>query len=90
MDKLGAFLPSKLSIPIEALDDLIKFVSNKTVGKCLKRIEICDDKNVLKIQIKELLYEEFRSFSDLLVALNYGLSVTEFKLTSKVKVEEKK
>ncbi len=66
-----------LTIPVKAFDDLIKFSSNKTVGKVMKRIEICDDKEVMKAQIKELLYEQYRDLGDLIFALNYGLSVQE-------------
>jgi hypothetical protein len=80
---IGEFSPQKLTIPLNAFEDLLKFHSNKTVGKIMKRIEICDDKEVMKSQIKELLYEQYRDLGDLIFALNYGLSVTNFDLKPK-------
>jgi hypothetical protein len=77
---IGEFLPKNLTIPLNAFEDLLKFHSNKTVGKIMKRIEICDNKEVMKSQIKELLYEQYRDLGDLIFALNYGLSVTTFDL----------
>jgi hypothetical protein len=85
MEKLGQFLPEKLTIPTQSLEELIKFVSARTVGKVLKRIEITEDRNVLKSQIKELLYEEYRGLTDLILALNYGLEFSEFKFKEKSK-----
>jgi hypothetical protein len=56
----------------------------------MKRIEICEDKEVMKSQIKELIYEQYRDLGDLLFALNYGQSITVFNLqTPKSKSEEK-
>ena len=81
MDKfINEYQPTELTIPINAFEDLLKFHSNKTVGKIMKRIEICDDKDMMKSQIKELLYEQYRDFGDLIFALNYGRSITNFEL----------
>lgn len=86
----GKTLTKDIKIPVEALEELLKFSSNKTVGKVMKRIEICDDKEIMKSQIKELIYEQYRDLGDLLFALNYGRSVTVFDLqTPKSKSEEK-
>lgn len=88
---ISEFQPKDLVIPINAFEELLKFHSNKTVGKIMKRIEICDNKEIMKTQIKELLYEQYRDLGDLLFALNYGRSITNFELKSKskTKVEEK-
>lgn len=82
---ISEYQPKDLIIPINAFEDLLKFHSNKTVGKIMKRIEICDDKEAMKSQIKELLYEQYRDLGDLLFALNYGRSITTFEIKSKSK-----
>ena len=69
--------PEVLYIPYKALEDLLKYHSNKLVGKTLKRIEISDSKEVMKAQIKELIYEESRGLTDIILALNYGLKIRE-------------
>lgn len=76
-------LPEKLTIPTKALDELLNFHSSKTVGKVLKRLEISDNKEVIKTQIKEILYESHRDLRDLLIALNYGLEISIFNLNNK-------
>lgn len=46
--------------------NLIKFLliqeSQKLVGKCMKRFELSNNKNEIKKQIKEIIYESFRDF----------------------------
>lgn len=64
-----------LNISEEYLQELIEYVSSNTVGKVLKRIEIIDDTQLLKKEVKELLYEQFRFFKDLLEAHNRGLDI---------------
>ena len=52
-------------------ESLLKFLttqaSQKAVGKCMKRFELSEDKNEIKKQVKELLYETFRDLSDTLI-----------------------
>lgn len=62
------------------LKELIDYVSSSLVGKALKRFEILDDKEAIKKETKELIYEEFRHFRDLIIAHNKGLDITIFKL----------
>jgi len=38
--------------------------SQKIVGKCLKRFELTDDKELIKKEIKELIYESIRDIRD--------------------------
>lgn len=65
------------------LKELIDYVSSSLVGKILKRFEILDNKDVIKKETKELVYEEFRQFRDLLIAHNKGLNITVFKFNTK-------
>lgn len=69
-----------LQIDSEYLDELIDYVGRSTVGKILKRFEIIQDKDLLKASTKELIYESFRSFRDLLIAHNKGLQIHQFQL----------
>jgi len=85
MDKFSEFNPKNLVIPTESFEDLLKFHSAKTVGKILKRMEITDNKEVMKSQIKELIYEQYRDLTDLILALNYGLEMSAFIFKSKEK-----
>ena len=51
--------------------DLFKYLltqeSQRLVGKICKRFEISDDKEVIKKECKELIYEEFRNIYDTLI-----------------------
>ena len=86
--KLSTFQPKDLIIPYSALEDLLRFFSTKLVGKTLKRIEITPNSDILKIQIKELIYESTRDLQDLIIALNYGLVVTSFEFKQKESKEK--
>jgi hypothetical protein len=52
-------------------EQLLKFLltqaSQKAVGKCMKRFELSENKEEIKKQIKELLYESFRDLSDSII-----------------------
>lgn len=64
------------------LNDVIDTCSRTTVGKLLKRIDIFGDKDTLKKEVKELVYEEYRTLKALLEAHSDGLlstRVVEFK-----------
>lgn len=61
------------------LKELIDFQSKKLVGKVLKRYEIVQDRNILKSEIKELIYEELRDFHGLLEAYQKGYEISIFK-----------
>jgi hypothetical protein len=51
-------------------EQLLKFLltqaSQKVVGKCMKRFELSDNKEEIKKQVKELLYESFRDLADVI------------------------
>ena len=66
------------------LDRVIGDTSRSTVGKILKRVDLFSDKEVLKKDIKELIYEEYRGLKSLLEAHSDGLlntRVVTFKST---------
>lgn len=58
----------EIKITRELLEKLISLESNKTVGILMKRFEIIDDKETLKKELKEQIYESYRNMRDLIIA----------------------
>jgi hypothetical protein len=50
--------------------------SKKIVGKCMKRFELTDDKELIKREIKELLYECLRDIKDILLLNKESIKLT--------------
>ena len=71
----------KISIDEDYLKELTDFVSKSLVGKLLKRFEIIEDKNIIKVEAKELIYESFRDLRSLIDAHTKGLNITQFNFT---------
>jgi histidyl-tRNA synthetase len=59
-------MDNKLKITEETLNYIIDQEARKTVGIILKRYEFIEDKEVLKKEIKEILYEAFRNLRDMI------------------------
>jgi len=57
-------------------NEVLDTCSKTTVGKILKRVDIFDNKQVLKKEIKELIYEEYRNIKALLDAHSKGVQAT--------------
>ena len=72
-----------LNISEEYLEELITYTSKSLVGKLLKRFEILDNKDVIKADAKELIYEEFRQLRDLIKSHNKGLNLNFFQFKHK-------
>ena len=72
-----------LRIDSDYLRELFDYMGKSLCGKILKRFEILDNKEAIKADAKELIYEEFRQLRDLINAHNRGLNITQFKLTPK-------
>jgi hypothetical protein len=66
-----------LKISEKDLQELIEFSSKKLVGKVMKRFDLYGESNVLKSEVKELVYEGIRDFKDLLIATSYGMGLTQ-------------
>lgn len=60
------------------LKELIDYAGKALVGKILKRFEIIENRDIIKTDTKELVYEEFRQLRDLIIAHNRGLNITQF------------
>lgn len=68
----------ELKMNHEYLLELLDYESKTLVGKICKRFEIIENKAILKSDIKELIYEEFRHVRDLLLAAGRGLEQRVF------------
>ena len=77
-----------ITISKRYLKELIDFQSKKLVGKVLKRYEIVADRNSLKSETKELVYETFRDFYDLLESYTKGYEISIYKFKKENGTEE--
>ena len=71
-----------IQLTTKFLNNVIDTCSRTTVGKILKRVDLFDDKETLKKEVKELIYEEYRALKALLETHSNGLLCTrivEFK-----------
>jgi len=51
---------NKITIDLDLLKILLDQESKRLVGKVMKRFDLSEDKNIIKSQVKEILYEEMR------------------------------
>ena len=63
----------KFELDEESLNEAIRTCGNSAVGKIMKRVDIADSKEELKKEIRELIYEEFRSLKGWIIAYNWGM-----------------
>ena len=63
-------MENKINISENLLNQIFQQESSKLVGKCLKRFEISDNKDEIKKQVREILYEGLRDIKDYLIT--YG------------------
>lgn len=59
-------MDTKLKLSEEVLNTIIDQEARKAVGIIMKRYEFIQDKEVLKKEIKEIIYESFRNVRDML------------------------
>jgi hypothetical protein len=59
-------MDNKLKLSEEVLNTIIDQEARKAVGIIMKRYEFIQDKEVLKKEIKEIIYESFRNVRDML------------------------
>lgn len=57
---------NRISVDLDLFRTILEQESRKLVGKCMKRFENGDDKESIKKQIKELVYESFRQIIETL------------------------
>ena len=71
-------IQSEKELLLTYLDTVFTKEFTKLVGKLLKRVEILEDKEYLKREIKELIYESSREMRDIFLAYSSGLEVSYF------------
>lgn len=74
-----------INIRTDYLKQVMDYSARATVGKLMKRFELLDDLNLLKKNIKEVLYESYRDTTQLLLAYGKGVELTEFRFQAKEK-----
>lgn len=67
---------NKFTVSEKYLDEVINKSSKALVGMIMKRFEIFEDKEDIKREIKELVYEHYRALKELIKSFSFGL---EFK-----------
>ncbi len=63
----------EITINEKFLDETILKCSKMLVGLTMKRFEILKDKEAIKASIKELIYENFRVFKEIIKSYSYGV-----------------
>lgn len=74
-----------LKIKGDDLEEVVNFQAKSLVGKVCKRFEILDDKEDIKREAKELIYESYRELQKLIEAYSKGLHITQFKFDNQRK-----
>jgi hypothetical protein len=74
-------MEEKLEISEVYLDEALSTASKTLVGKIMKRFETLEDKETIKVQSKELVYELFRDLKAQLKAFNCGVKFITPKTT---------
>ena len=72
-----------ITISERYLKESIDYIGSSLVGKLLKRFEILEDKNQIKAEAKELIYEEFRHLRDVLISFEKGREMSIFLIKQK-------
>jgi len=67
---------NKIILDLNSLKFILESEAKKIVGKCMKRFELSDNKEQIKKEVKELLYESFRDLNDFFIN---GKILFEFK-----------
>jgi hypothetical protein len=75
-------MENNLTLDLSIFKMILDQEAKKLVGRICKRFEITDDKETIKKECKELIYEEFR---DLLSFFETGKIVWEFNKKSEEK-----
>ena len=60
-------MDSKIILNLDLLKVVLDQEAKKLVGKVMKRFEVSEDKETIKREVKELVYEAYRDFYDMLL-----------------------
>lgn len=76
---------NSITLPLSYLEEVTGFVGRSLVGKLLKRFEIIENRDILKAESRELVYEELRRLTEILCAFEQGRILTAFEFKRKEK-----
>jgi hypothetical protein len=62
-------MDNRIKLTEETLNQIIDQEARKMVGIALKRFELIEDKEVLKKELKEVIYESYRNVRDMVRAV---------------------
>jgi hypothetical protein len=62
-------MDNRLKLTEETLNQIVDQEARKTVGIALKRFELIEDKETLKKELKEIIYESYRNVRDMVRAV---------------------
>jgi len=75
---------SKITLTESFIHNLFQNESSKICGKCMKRFELSDNKEEIKKQIRELIYEFMRDLRDnIIVCGKESIHLTNIESKSK-------
>ena len=78
-------MENKIVLDLNLLKFLLNDEAKRLVGKVCKRFELCEDKELIKREVKELIYEEFRNITN---TLETGKIIFEFQSKDNTKKGE--
>jgi hypothetical protein len=73
---------------LDYLDEIINFSSSRLVGKIMKRFDILDDRELLRRELKELVYEEYRSMKEIFKSYGDGIEMSFFHFTKAKNIKQ--
>ena len=76
----------KIILERQTLENILGSEAKKLVGKCMKRFELSENKEDIKKQVKEILYESIRDIQDLIIACSGKESIRLTNIDQKGKV----
>ena len=60
-------MDNKILLDLDLFKLILDQEAKKLVGKVCKRFEVCEDKEMIKREAKELIYESYRDVYDMLL-----------------------
>jgi hypothetical protein len=86
MDEQSNIPPkSEKELLLAYLDEVLQTQSAKLVGHIMKRFELIENKDVLKRDVRELVYESSRELRDIFYAYSKGLESFRYNFIKKNK-----
>ena len=79
----------EIKVNFKYLNQVLNFCGSSLVGKVMKRFEIVNDKDTLKKEVRELIYEDLRQMKEILVGYAYGKEIKQFTFKLPTSLEKK-